>query len=375
MPSARQRHAEQTIQAVAATQYVLELAKQRQPVYNSLACGYRTPDNYCLPHGTNSLVPDSDGYNCGDCLERLTTVSEFNRADPQDDLPTLLLKPLSRKRIVGLEPDTFQLNSSIIRFDNATLLAYRKGWTRSNIWLAELDDSYNVLSNVQVDLPVTEYNISGSEDPRLFIHGKHLYLEFCGFQSGSNATRTNILYSAITPQGRVLFTCLPSFKARRHWEKNWSFFSYSDLLYAVYSIEPHIILRIEGDLAWVAHESFSSFPREIGWLRGGSSPYLFDGEWYCFTHNVFRYKDERWYSLGCYTFENEPPFRPTRFLPGSLLLPTSTDRPEKHVPHCVFPCGAYQTNDRWIVSYGYYDRYCEIVEYDVAELESQLVSI
>jgi len=292
-----------------------------------------------------------------------------------NELPSQLLEPIFRHRVGNLAVDQFQLNCGIIKYEGKTLLAYRKGWGNAEVWLAELDDNFDAISNVKLEVPATKYNELGSEDPRLFIHEGKLFLMFIGYTQATGKRATHILYSLISSNGAVVSTFLPYLSARGAWEKNWGFFSYRKELYAVYSIHPHIIIKVSDDRAWISTITSLVYPDYLGSPRSGSSPFLHNDEWYCFTHNCFRYGNNRWYGMCCYTFENKPPFKPLRYADGFLMLPDKKDRPASHVPHVIFPNGAYLENNEWIVSYGYYDKYSEVVKFDAMQLEGVLKPI
>lgn len=371
----RNRHDEQTQLAVDRYNQQKKVVAARPAIFNSLACGYRSPDSYCTLFKANCYTelkyPDTPVLSCLECPIR-TTLVPLDLTQLDLPLPDVLVEPQHRHRIQGLEPDAFQLNCSIIQYAGKILLAYRKRWDHAEIWLAELDSEFNAISNTKIELPVTEYNNLGNEDPRLLVYRERLYLAFNGFSRVNGVNRTHMFYAHLLRDYAVGATFLPHFEARNLWEKNWSFFEHNSRMFAIYSAKPFTVLKVRQDRAWIAFTPPVCFPPEIGSIRGGSSPYLYRGEYYCFTHNVFTHNNERWYSMGCYTFDSNPPFRPLRYLPGSLLLANPVDRPQIHVPHVVFPNGAYEDSGEWVVSYGYYDRYSEIVTFSTEELDANL---
>jgi len=381
--SARARIDKQT--ELAYSRYTIDknLEGKAAVIYSSLDCGYRSPNNICSLHGACSQIPDSSGTYCGDCTSRTSKLQTFLNKPKIPGLPAQLLQPTFRNRIQGLVTDPNIFNCSILVYEGKTLLAYRKSWSKAEVWLAELDSSFNAISNVKLDIPRTKFNQIGSEDPRLFVHNGKLFVSYTGYSSYPRKSLAHMMYSLITPEGKVISTFLPYLSVRNEWEKNWAYFSHANTLFAVHSLNPYTVLEVQDEYAWIHFISDPVFPvslQDIGSARGGSSPYLYQTpngqyEWYCFTHNLFMIENDFWYGMSCYTFENKPPFKPVRYLPGHMLLATPKDRPGLSTPHVIFPCGAYVQDGKWTISYGYYDVYCEVAQFDVKELDSKMVSV
>ena len=98
-------------------------------------------------------------------------------------------------------------------------------------------------------------------------------------------------------------------------EKNWSLFSVSNKIYAVYEENPHTIIEIDpvtgvcADVSQVA----DSCSWNYGIVRGGTPGYLCDDRLLFFYHSSSLYYDvnkrkERFYFEGAYILNNKPPF-------------------------------------------------------------------
>lgn len=142
-------------------------------------------------------------------------------------------------------------------------------------------------------------------------------------------------------------------------EKNWMPFVYKDLLYMVYSIQPHIVLRFRNS-GWVEklYETPFSFEWAWGRLSGGTQAVkLPTGEYLAFFHSFLSdkrgdFRTPRQYYAGAYCFEANPPFRITKITPEPLiwngLYNVISDSPHK----VVFPSGLVLKNDLLYMMYG-----------------------
>lgn len=329
----------------------------------------------CHIHGECTVAAKSEGIRCcAECPDRAHTIKVTGSWPNKTSLPVPVIDPLWRKRLPITNTNTTDrivLNNSIIEFQGQLWMAYRNRWSHAELRICRLNENYGVVDNQLLDIPRCTWNAVGCEDPRLFVYNGHLHVAFTGVES-RNGLVTHVMYARLTDDGKVQQCYLPHFSRRHDWEKNWSMFAVGDKLFCEYAFNPRVILAIDEDVATMAYEPRQALPDIVGSVRGGSSPVLWDNEWYSFHHHVFRYLNEPWYAIGLHTFENKPPFRLSRVLPGVLLVPTQRDRPARHVPHVVYPCGAVNRNNQWVVSFGYYDRWCELAGWDVNELEALL---
>lgn len=266
-----------------------------------------------------------------------------------------------------------RFNSSLFRHGDGWALAFRDGWAGSQIHIATLTDDFKPRSLHTLDL---QHSLApyGREDPRLFSLGDGWALSFIGVFGRQRILHTNQLYAELGPDWTVRRVFAPDFAARQEWEKNWAFFQHDDgQLYAVYSIAPHKILRIDGSTAELVHETTWPANRwQGGLLRGGAAPVRVGDEFYHFFHGRTEKGKIKRYTTGLYTFEAAPPFRVRRFTPAPLLTPDPKSRPKDQWAEVVFTCGAVLHDGRWYLSSGIHDRWTEIVTIDAAEIERRL---
>ena len=325
---------------------------------------------------------------CRDCHQRKPPSIGYHKEPPPSertwpefsDIPQIALEPLRTVEVGRLQPNEFQLNGSIIEYRGMTLFAYRFGWNSARVHMCQLDENYQSVWETELAIPRVAYNMLASEDPRLFIHDGHLWLAYTGVAWKNGRMITHVMISELDDGFEVLNTLYCHYQRRTDWEKNWGMFSHNGELFCVYDIPDQQTLSCfelphdTGESQWGIHDSHGEvpFPRQLGLLRGGASPILHQGEYYSWCHGVFKHKGERHYQLCLYTFEARCPFKPSRAIMLPLLQVNPADRPQPHVPHCVYPAGVVLRDNRWCVSYGYYDHKCLVAEFDVNQIEQLL---
>jgi predicted GH43/DUF377 family glycosyl hydrolase/GR25 family glycosyltransferase involved in LPS biosynthesis len=266
--------------------------------------------------------------------------------------------------------DSGDYQGSIVAHRGRMLLAVRRdGVSGAEIHLRALAEDRTVEDawHVSCAHPLAAL---GQEDARLFVHQGRLHVSFHGLSRDSaGAPRVTVLLARLSAdERRAEDIWAPFYEHARDWEKNWAFFEAGDSsLCCVYSIEPHVVLRVEGEHAYEIGRTSGGLRWDFGQLRGGAPPVRVGDEYYHWFHGA-RLESSGYYTLGVYTFSAQPPFQVTRFAPRPLLEPEM--RPgEKPV---VFPCGAMLRDGRWLVSYGHNDRSSRIAEFDGAAVERAL---
>lgn len=272
------------------------------------------------------------------------------------------------------------LNPSVWKHQGRVYMAYRRGIGNARIALAELAGDtpaglQQILWQRELALPLVGMADRGHEDPRLFTFQGVLHVAYTGCTRQRGETIASVCYARLGDDGSVQEAFQPQFPGRRPQEKNWSFFEHAGVLHAVYAISgQRTILRIDGDRATVAQAYPQTLEYAGGEPRGGASPVLHRGEWYAFFHGVIGTGAERIYTAGLHTFETQPPFRIMRRIRLPVMIPQHADRPSPKLPHCVYPAGAMLGSD-WIVSLGYYDRWCELAAFPAADIETHLEAV
>lgn len=223
-------------------------------------------------------------------------------------------------------------------------LAWRVGWAGSEVWVN--DKCLRDLRHERCGY--------GREDPRLFTFRDRLHVAFTGVDGPQGPTHQ--LYARLRSDLSVDRVWAPEYERRRSWEKNWSFFELDRRLYAVYSIAPHVVLRVDDDRVTAVYETLPALAWFGGHQRGGASPVRVGEFFYSFFHGCKDVQGKRKYSVGVYKFEAKPPFRPVAMTPDPLYwAPYCPD----YYADVVFPGGATLEDGVWTVTAGADDRRLE----------------
>lgn len=258
-------------------------------------------------------------------------------------------------------------NCSIIRWRGKTLMASRLGWVGSSIWLCELGDDWQVVPGTLRDLGIQHPNaFRGVEDPRLFEFNGGLCLTFSGYDQ--DMQHTSLFWAVLTDDLRVESTHAPKYGKRRAWEKNWSAFEHNGKLHFVYSVSPHVVLRVDGDQATEVARTTHDFAIPGHQLRGGAASVRIGGEWYSWFHTFGVTNGVTTWGLGLYTFAATPPFQLTRKVQEIILTADPVEQPK----NILYPCGAILRDGTWAISYGSQDRECWAAEFDARKVERAL---
>lgn len=265
-----------------------------------------------------------------------------------------------------------RFNSSIIQADYGYIFAFRNGWSGSNLFVCRMDKNFQPYGECKKLELGRKGAAVGREDPRLFRLNGKLHVSYTGY----GGRVTNVLYARINEEFlEVEDVFFPQIPGRQKWEKNHTYFDYQGIAHAVYHTSPrHRILRIEGNKAAWAYDTPFNGEYSGGVIRGGCSPVMHNGNWYHFTHGVTRQANRRpLYNLGLIVFSATPPFQVLRYLPDPLDVADPSKCPPGQWADCIFPGGAVLRDDKWCITMGEMDRWCEIRFYDAAMIEAMLV--
>jgi len=265
----------------------------------------------------------------------------------------------------------------------------------SQIWLTTLKDfSTPVGPGMPLKLPVPWRNENPTakgnnhEDPRLFLHDQKPFLSFVtrscvsggfctGVQNLENAEVAWIPFGKnMTLNGEPLSRCVVT-SAKRH-EKNWSYFSFDGSLHFVYSIQPHIVVRVSNWRPVITFETDATLDWPFGKPRGGTPPVLLNGEYLTFFHSFITVPEansglrRRVYIMGAYAFQARPPFRITKWSPLPLSYGMYSRKAWADV---IFPGAALLRENVWHVYYGHNDQECRVMTIRHDQLEASLVGV
>ncbi len=264
-------------------------------------------------------------------------------------------------------PDHY--NCSLLRWRDQTLLASRFDRNgKAGVYLSELDADLQPIWTYELEMHSKGKRIT-AEDPRLFVHQDKLHVSFSTY----NGKAADMAVAELTHDLQVERVWLPQYTERNSWEKSWLFFNHGDLLYSLYSVNPHVVLVHAGDHAAKIHQVSHKFRWPVH-MRGGSIA-LHNGEYYHFFHTTKKSGNHWLYTMGLYVFSATPPFQPLRAIREPVYTPNERERPIGFPKSVIFPCGAVLQDGQWLVSAGVHDAECRIIAFDAVEIEKVLVKI
>lgn len=244
----------------------------------------------------------------------------------------------------GIEVDDLEnakaINPSVLHHDGKTWLAFRGHMKLNTTWLSSVTfgtfessglflKSHDLLQRLpnavsRCLLKQSGHFISGPADPRLFhdVDGKLMvsYLYYSSVQTWSDDSQCSELssYRVSMWVKPVHFEVAPieiQISEPNFSEKNWLFFRSHGRVYAVYSIEPHVVLHVDiknGRAAEAFRTSSRQFPRLIlpqTSLHLGAGPVrLLDMHAFLFVGHTTHF-ETRQYMNFLYLTEDVPPFR------------------------------------------------------------------
>lgn len=279
-------------------------------------------------------------------------------------------------------------NASIVEDGEGYLLFFRydipthlvralkiKSKLKAYIGCVKLDAQFN---QVAPFTPIDTHS-DYSEDPRAVQVNQQLYLSYNDVAPNTQVYSRTIRVAPLDRQTLTVKKEVDLDLHITHIEKNWVPFEYTngdkkELLFT-YSINPHKILKVEGDS--ITHLPVSnaaslqkfSWEKKWGVLRGGTPPKLVDGQYLSFFHSAIKSKNgTACYLMGAYTFEAHPPFRVTGISPYPILFKGIYDTPISNTANrkvrCIFPSGFVEDNGLIHVSCGENDAGVKIVTLD-----------
>ena len=266
-----------------------------------------------------------------------------------------------------------RFNPSLIRYNNRLVFIWRNGWAGSDLYACRLTEKLQpdgLATKLEIRHPACSY---GREDPRLFIHNDKLHVSFTGVTARHG--HTNVLYAELGDDLQVRSVRFPQISGRRDWEKNFGFFSWKGEIYAVYTIAPHRILRIQGERTTWAYQTDNPVNWGGGEPHGGAAPVRVGDEFWSFAHDrVPGMNGKQRYRTIVYSFASEPPFRPERWIPRPIVVADPRTNPDNY-SDVIWSGGVCLFGDLWLLANGHHDRFCSIDAMRHDELNSRLIPI
>lgn len=148
-------------------------------------------------------------------------------------------------------------NPSLLHFGDNLIMTFRAiddvNHGRIESFLLVIEDGFEGMSLVNLTIHAQQHGIPIAADPKLFLeHDKAIWLTF---NTGYSKIGNDIYVMRVFPQLEAPMKCI--YPTRKKIEKNWAFFFEEDNLFALYSVNPTVILRAsnpsETDVAFSLH--------------------------------------------------------------------------------------------------------------------------
>ena len=259
----------------------------------------------------------------------------------------------------------YAYNGAIVRWQGKLLLAYRyhEGSASTRLGVAELDDKFNVTACHALTLPG-----KSQEDPRWHESGGVLYMSYVESDWPANPPHCVVKFGRFDPWQLTAVT-QPSYGRNdfTSTEKNWVFFASQMKSWFIYDSHPkHIVVGLHG----VEHVT-PGVRWRYGKIRGGCVvPWR--GKLLRFFHSAVDGELPpfyRRYFMGALVMSADPPFAVESVMYEPLVRGSEDDdlgAMERsscfhYKAKVVFPLGAIEHGDGWLVSCGVNDSHIALV--------------
>lgn len=255
-------------------------------------------------------------------------------------------------------------NASIIKKDSGGYqLFFRydlideavRGGLTAYIGYAELDSDFNQTEKEFIKINTHSQH---AEDPRAFKADGKLFLVYNDLVPDHFADKRIMCMGEVDIDHQKLKNVMKFDPHLQGLEKNWVPFEYTDknresAIYFEYSVSPLKILKVSPQETGFLTHLPSTYNRNLegllwpgiwGQLRGGTSAQRVDDQYLAFFHSSFKDKNGIiWYSMGAYTFEENPPFRITGMSSYPILFDEIYSTPAMNtadpMKRVIFPSG------------------------------------
>lgn len=227
-------------------------------------------------------------------------------------------------------------------------------------------------------------------DPRYFRLSDGLWMMWNnGHVDGANKQfLVKVTEDGLRPVGKAREILMTG--ARRKTEKNWSLFEDAEGVWAVYSVTPHRILKVDMSSATeincrltVESEWTAKYSQLYGALRGGAQPLHVGSQFFNMVHSSYLMPEGREYVAAVYQFEDQYPFKPTQELPTPVFVPAVLKKSELENLHdlnpgtsrVVYPSGLVLRGDDVIFSIGINDHEMGIAHTSLTAIQAEMTPV
>jgi len=289
--------------------------------------------------------------------------------------------------------DEYYFNPTIISNHKASQLIIRHVGANGvrRLQYVKLNKKENVLPH-PLDKDIGVYKsgqrVSWCADPRAFFFSGETYISF---NTGHKEQPNNIYIQPLDSLGNPSNDPIQMvFHGRKAIEKNWGFFEHNGTLYAVYSISPFVVIKVDidfsrrianGTVVYRHYWKSDRVEKKYGELRGGASPIKIGNRFYLISQSNTSAMKGVIYTGSIITFNASPPFQPEQTSNEPIFKLTKEEyrrqpirKLNKKVEACFYPCGAtYDSSSGTIhITYGINDYKFGIRTYKLSSIDKLL---
>lgn len=294
---------------------------------------------------------------------------------------------------------TPQNNGYILAFHKDIDLYTPKKYYQTQLNFLFVNNKFKTKTNYQVGMfdlydfgQREHWKVSTAQDPRLFAVNEQYYMLYNDAVHDKKRremflAKINVDKSQLQVSELQLLEYAPG---KRQDQKNWMPLVYNNDIYFIYSIDPHIVLRLDKDqlhsIPTLNNNIQSQWP--YGIIRGGTpAVYVNDLNGYlAFFHSSLPYKpnEPEWkirqgppwriYYMGAIVFDNKPPFKIKAFTKKPLTFPGLYSAKNTNY-QIIFPSGLVEQESKFLLSAGYQDAETIILSVNKQDLYKYLTTI
>lgn len=302
----------------------------------------------------------------------------------------------------AFNPAFFKKNGEYIlitRFDSGSKVSFFKtvelyNGYKTQFHLIKLDQNFNPRLDTLKEISVPS-EVYRAHDPRFFQIKDDLYLIFN--MPIETAPVSDWLQKRVDPHRKLFIAKLllkeDSYslidvkelkypESNREIEKNWSPFVFQDELYVTYTIEPHVVLKVDIDtgLCHTLATTDYSTRWQFGELRGGTPAIETEEGFLSIFHSNYLVEENFLnpgtlpvYFAGAYLFRKEPPFDMIKMSPVPFATESFYGKTNKK--KVIFPTGIIIENNQVHFALGNSDKRIEICTMPLNSLIHSMVSL
>lgn len=316
----------------------------------------------------------------------------FTNLDPKDQA-LFLTDPITHLKQIKIPGFAKAYNPSMIAYKEGYLLSFRVNhYNLATFARHLLNHKVSYLGIVPLN---TDFEISGKaniihieesetiQDVRMVQASDKIYLFFN--KLNSEIGKQKMYFSELAGDSISRPKCLSYSGERDGTEKNWTPFVHDDTLFAIYQIDPLIVLKVNtetGECSEVTKQNYHA-NWQFGSLSGGTPAVPINQGFLSFFHSykkglpsTFSKKGGRVYFMGAYFFEDHlddyAPFKITKISPFPLGDSSHYENNRKNV---VYPGGIVIEKDKIHIAWGKDDTEVWVTTFDRFKLLSSLKEV